>query len=96
MTLHIKFLVQADEDIKRLYTFLSDINISAAKKALQAIYADIVLLSLHPEIGRPLRRPLYVRERCVNFGARGYVIHYRATETDLIIIRIWHGSETRL
>ncbi len=95
MTLSIRFLPEADNDVKRLYDFLSPINKASAKKALLAIYADIELLSLHPEIGRPLRQPLYVREHFVRFGARGYIVHYRVIETEIIILRIWHSAEDR-
>jgi plasmid stabilization system protein ParE len=95
MPLSIRFLPDADKDLKRLYEFLSAINRAAAKKALQAIYADIELLSQHPEIGKPLREPLYVREYYVNFGMRGYIVHYRTVGAEIIIMRIWHGAEKR-
>jgi len=95
MTLSIRFLPEAESDIKRLYDFLLLINKASAKKALLAIYSDIELLSLHPEIGKPMRQPLYVREYLVKFGSRGYIIHYRPIETEIIVLRIWHSLENR-
>ncbi len=95
MALDHYFLPEAFNDLERIYVFLAKVNKPAAKKALSAIYESVERLSEHPEIGRPLRGSAKFRQWVVKFGASGYVIRYRVTDTHIIIVRVWHGREDR-
>lgn len=95
MTHKFGFLPQAQEDLTRIYQFLSPINKVAAKRALQAIYTDVENLASNPLMGRPLENPRGFRKWVVQFGSGGYVIHYRVTEREIIVVRIWHAKEIR-
>jgi len=90
-----RFLPKAKGDLKRIYDFLEPINSSAAKRALQAIDRDVISLSINPDAGRPLNNPRGFRKWVVTFGSAGYVIHYRVTDKEVIIARIWHTRERR-
>ena len=64
--------------MQRLYRFLAEKNIDAAKRAVKSIRDGVKVLALQPGIGRPAQdmEPHY-REWMIDFGNSGYVALYR-------------------
>ena len=80
----------------RLYDFLRDSNLDAARAAIEAIVRAIDSLVTLPDRGRTVVPP-DVRELIVPFGRSSYVIRYvhAMSANEIVIIRIWHGREAR-
>lgn len=69
----VRFTEEAEEDLERLYDFLCEKDVAAAKRALAAIRKAIRLLRFSPYSCR--RVPGHqVRELIVPFGRAGYVL----------------------
>jgi plasmid stabilization system protein ParE len=91
------FVAQAAQaDLRRLHAFLSDVSPDSARRAVAAITNAIDSLDLFPDRGRtsPI---LSARELIVPFGSSSYVVRYvhDAQHDELIVLRIWHGRESR-
>jgi plasmid stabilization system protein ParE len=86
----------AQADLLRLHDFLSDLNPDAARRAVAAIANAIDSLDLFPDRGRPSPVP-GARELIVPFGASTYIVRYAhdAAHQELVILRVWHGRESR-
>lgn len=91
----IKWLPEAREDLQRLHEFLSLYSQNAATKAIHKLIAAVDSLKEFPEKGRPWDLEMNFRELPVTFGARGYVIRYRITDNEVVIVRVWHALENR-
>lgn len=81
-------------DVQRLYRFLAEKNIGAAKRAVMAIREGVKILGAQPDIGRPAEdmEPEY-REWLINFGDSGYVALYRYDGEIVLVLAIRHGLE---
>lgn len=81
-------------DVQRVYRFLANKNILAAREAVKAIRQSIVILEQRPEIGRPIEEmePEY-REWPIAFGSGGYVALYRFSGQSVIIVALRHQRE---
>jgi plasmid stabilization system protein ParE len=95
----VKFVVlpEAERDIDRLYEFLIGDSPLAAQKAMLAIDEGFALLRDNPALGIEMAdRPEY-RQLFVPFGKSAYVLRYRIDRDDdaLVVVRIWHGRESR-
>jgi plasmid stabilization system protein ParE len=93
----IVFAPDAIADAKRVYDFLYPINPDAAIRAMTAIWRKLELVETMPSLGQRTRSP-FIRQTNVQFGKRGYVVRYTIRESDaaLIVLRIWHGRESRI
>lgn len=93
----VRFLPEADQDIDRLYRFLAGRNSSAARKAMLAIDNAIDRLQENPHIGAVMRERTGDRQLFIPFGNSAYVLRYRLDEARdvLIVVRVWHGRESR-
>jgi len=82
------------QDIQRLYRFLADINLDAAKRAIKAIREAVQILSAHPEAGRPAEEmEAEYRELLISFGSSGYVALYRHDGETTMMLAIRHQKE---
>ena len=94
----VKLIVsgEAAADIERLRAFLIDKNPAAASRAVATLVNAIESLEILPERGRP-SGIANMRELIVPFGQSAYVIRYihRARTGEIVILRIWHGRESR-
>ena len=88
----MKLLVsrQAAEDVQRLHAFLTEKNPRIAERAVEALVDAVESLEILPERGRPSGIP-GIRELFVPFGQSAY----NANNGEIVILRIWHGRETR-
>lgn len=92
----IEWLPESLSDIERLYTFLRNKNVKAARRAVKAILEGANLLNSSPGIGRAMPDDTGRRELFIPFGAGAYVLRYMQKNPELIIIiRVWHSREYR-
>jgi len=86
----------AAADIERLRQFLARADPAAGQRAIAVLTKAIQSLDALPDRGRP--SPLAgTRELIVPFGSSAYVLRYAhdAQREEVVILRIWHGRETR-
>lgn len=82
------------KDVQRLYRFLAVKNPDAAKRAVQAIRAQVNIIADHPDIGKPVADMTeYYREWPIDFGNSGYIARYRLTGDTAVILAVWHQRE---
>lgn len=81
-------------DVQRLYRFLAEKNIDAAKRAVKSIRDGVKVIALQPGIGRPAQdmEPEY-REWMIDFGNSGYVALYRYDGETAVILAVRHQRE---
>jgi plasmid stabilization system protein ParE len=81
-------------DVQRLYRFLSEKDVGAAKLAVKAMREGVRTIARQPGIGRPVEdlEPQY-REWLVDFGATGYVVLYRYDAAVAVILAVRHQRE---
>ena len=95
MSYQIRFTKVAREDLKRLYRFLAERDIQAAKHALQAINKAIELLATIPFTCRKANADSpFLRELLITFGASGYVALFEIEENNSVtILAVRHQRE---
>ncbi len=81
-------------DVQRLYRFLAEKNIDAAKRAAKSLREGVKVVAHQPGIGRPAddMEPEY-REWMINFGDSGYVALYRYDGQTAVIVAVRHQRE---
>lgn len=95
MSYQVRYTKAAKEDIVRLYGFLVEQNIAAARKALDAIEKGIDFLQDFPFTCRKVipDDPL-LREMIISFGARGYVVLFEIETNEMVtILAVRHQRE---
>jgi plasmid stabilization system protein ParE len=85
----------ATTDIERHHAFLEPIDPDTAKKAVQAILKAGESLKENPCRGAIVFQAKGLRKLIVPFGKHGFAIHYVFIETEVLILRIYHGRENR-
>lgn len=82
------------DDARRIYRFLAEKNLLAAKEAVKAIRQSVNILAQHPEVGRPVAEmePEY-REWPIPFGSGGYLALYRFDGQTALIVALRHQRE---
>ena len=78
-------------DIRRLYRFLADKNVDAAKRAIKTIRESVKLMAGQPRVGRLVDglEPEF-REWPIDFGDSGYLILYRFDGHSVIVVSVRH------
>jgi toxin ParE1/3/4 len=86
----------AFDDLQRLHTFLVGVNPAAAKRAIATLARAMGSLDMFPDRGRPSVMA-GARELIVPFGRSAYIVRYvhRPRDGEVIILRVWHGRESR-
>jgi plasmid stabilization system protein ParE len=87
MSYQVRYTRAAKEDMVCLYDFLLEKDISAARKALDAIHKGIEFLQDFPFTCRKVvpENPL-LREMIISFGARGYVVLFEIEDNETVTI----------
>lgn len=84
------------ECVQRLYNFLAEKDIDAAKTAAALLFKQAELLERFPQAGRPAEdlEPEH-RELLIPFGAAGYVLLYRFDEdrASVTVLAVRHQKE---
>jgi len=92
----IEWLPESLSDIERLYRFLRDKDIKAARRSAKAILDGANLLKSSPAIGRLMPDETGRRELFIPFAAGAYVLRYmQKNPQSIVIIRVWHSREYR-
>ena len=87
----LTFTVTAVRDVVRLREFIWEKNPQAAQKASSQLKQNIQALVEQPKMGTPLEGLEDFRE----LVARDYIVRYRLMPNEIVILKIWHGKETR-
>lgn len=95
MSYKVRFTRGAKEDLVRLYGFLVELNLYAARKALEAIEKGIEFLLDFPFTCRKATpEEPFLREMIVPFGSKGYVVLFEIEDNKTVtILAIRHQLE---
>lgn len=82
------------QDVERLYTFLAEKNLDAARGAVKSIREGMKILRDQPNAGRPAQDmgPEF-REWLIPFGDSGYVSLYRFDGETAVVLAVRHQRE---
>jgi plasmid stabilization system protein ParE len=91
----IRYTDEANDDIKRLYAFLLQLDIQVAEYALQAITNALDLLKTFPFTCRKATSDNpFLRELIIPFGNNGYVALFEIEENNIVtILAVRHQRE---
>lgn len=96
MTFSVRFTIEAQQDIKRLYKFIlerDDSGYANAERALNAIKTGIDSLKHNPFSCRKTNTP-FLRELVISFGTTGYVALFEIEDNQTVtILAIRHQRE---
>jgi plasmid stabilization system protein ParE len=87
MSYRVRYTKGARDDIRRLYGFLLDKDIEAARRALDAIRKGVGFLQDFPLSCRTVdRKSPFLRELVIPFGSAGYVALFEIDEQSQVTI----------
>lgn len=92
--MNVLWSARALRDLDRLHDFLAEKDTEAADRALELILEAAEAIGRYPRIGKVMadgRR----REWPVAFGAGAYVLRYRLSAANALVLRVWHSREER-
>ena len=90
----LKWSPRALRDVQRLYRFLAERNVDAARRAAGAIRQGVAILEQQATIGRPVEDMAdEFREWVVDFGDSGYVVRYHVDAGEVVILAVRHQRE---
>ena len=83
-------------DLSRLRSFLEEKDSTTGTKVVAKLRSAINSLHQFPSLGRPALLP-DLRELIVPFGRSAYIVRYKyvSGDSELVILRVWHGRELR-
>jgi toxin ParE1/3/4 len=82
-------------DLDRFAEFLHEKYPALAKRVAKEIKSKAQLLAEHPRSGRPLAGREEYRQIVLQILNAPYVFQYRYDGEQLVILRVFHGRETR-
>ena len=78
-------------NVQRLYRFLAEKNLAAAKRAVKVIRDGVRVLAVHPQVGRMVEdMDEAFRDWPVDFGDSGYMVRYRFDGELVTILAVRH------
>jgi plasmid stabilization system protein ParE len=95
MSFRVRYTRGARDDLKRLFTFLAERDVAAAKRARRAISKSMDLLAEFPWSCRKAAKDNpFLRELVISFGGGGYVALFEIDDANNItILAIRHQRE---
>lgn len=95
MKYRVRFTITARDDLRRLYAFMLQQDVSAAKRALVTIKKSISLLEDFPFTCRKAGADNpFIRELLISFGSTGYVALFEIENNNTVtILAIRHQRE---
>ena len=95
MNYRVRYTLEAKEDLKRLFTFLAEQDMQAAKHARKTIAASVQLLQQFPFTCRKaVAENAFLRELVISFGSAGYVALFEIEDKETVtIIAVRHQRE---
>jgi plasmid stabilization system protein ParE len=82
-------------DLDRFAAFLHDESSDLAAIVAAEIIARAQVLSRHPKLGRPLSTREEYRQIVLDVLGAAYVFQYRYDGNRLVMLRVFHGRESR-
>jgi plasmid stabilization system protein ParE len=82
-------------DLNRFALFLRDKHPSLAKRVASEIIAKAQALSDLPKLGRPIQGREEYRQAVLQVLNAPYVFQYRYDGHRLVMLRVFHGAESR-
>ncbi len=95
MSYQVRYTKGAKEDLVRLYGFLVELDLAAARKSLEAIEKGVAFLLDFPFTCRKAtpETPL-LREMIIPFGSKGYVVLFEIENNESVtILAVRHQLE---
>ena len=91
----VRFTLEAEEDLVRLYEFLLERDQSAAERAVDAIKGAVELLRFSPfSCRKVLPNNAFLRELIIPFGSTGYVALFEIESSRTVtILAVRHQRE---
>ncbi|MDL2226631.1 type II toxin-antitoxin system RelE/ParE family toxin [Deltaproteobacteria bacterium OttesenSCG-928-M10] len=91
---HLKWTENSLRGVQKVYRFLAQYDLEAAKAAVKTIQNKAAILKRHPEAGRPADDldPEH-RELVIPFGASGYVLIYEVHQDYILVLAVKHQKE---
>ncbi|MFA5371292.1 MAG: type II toxin-antitoxin system RelE/ParE family toxin [Sideroxydans sp.] len=95
MSHKVRYTRAAKEDLKRLFAFLADKDIAAAKHARETIAASMQVLEQFPFTCRKAASDnIYLRELLIPFGVAGYVALFEIEDNETVtVVAVRHQRE---
>lgn len=90
----ISYTKQAIGDLQRLREFIANKNPEAANRIAQELIVAINKLKDFPQLGLKVEQspnPEQIRDLFVT----NYTVRYLLTPNQIIILRLWHGKESK-
>ena len=91
----IEWSENALRDLERFAAFLQEHHPGLASSVARGIIDRARLLSEFPKLGRPVAGREEYRQLVLQVLNAPYVFHYRFADGRLVILRVFHGRETR-
>jgi toxin ParE1/3/4 len=91
----VVYLQKAQEDIDNITYYIAQDNFEASEAFFEAVETTCELLATMPDIGatRDFRSPRFSGLRMFPVKRHdNYLIFYKATEEELLIVRVLHGA----
>jgi plasmid stabilization system protein ParE len=84
---------RADADLDRLFEFLAEQDLAAARAVKKLLFEGLGILVHHPLMGRPAEEDM--RELVISRGKSGYVALYQYLEAEdvVLVLAIRHQRE---
>jgi len=89
----LRWTSKAHSDLVRLHEFLQPVNPHAAAKAVRQLVAGAKRIPAHPRLG--IRLPEFGPREVRRLLVGDYEIRYELTESEVLILRIFHTREDR-
>lgn len=84
------------QDLDRLRRFLQAQDPGAARRAMAAIRLGVSRMARFPASGRPANdMDAVFREWFIPFGASGYLILYHLADSEIHVLAVRHGLESK-
>jgi len=94
MSFRVRFTREAKEDLRRLFEFLAERDIAAARRARKAIAKGIDFLSDFPwSCRKAIPDNPFMRELIIPFGSAGYVALFEIDDKGVTILAVRHQRE---
>jgi plasmid stabilization system protein ParE len=87
----LQFTASATRDLRRLRDFITEHDQAAAVRVSNRIARTIRVLRDQPALGKQIEDLPEVRE----LVAGDYVVRYTVREDAVVVLRVWHGRESR-
>ena len=91
----IEWSDEALADLDRFVQFLNQEYPSLAAKVAREIISKVQILTEHPRLGRPMAGREEYRQIALQVLRATYVFQYRFDGTRLVMLRVYHGRESR-